>query len=629
MVLVCTQWLELFLTGVVALSTTKALKYKRRGALSFDDYWLVALICAIFAVFAVAQITWLTAVGATVFGALFVFLWADSLVFRLFSIELEPAAIRMYYREVTNGFANELAQTWRYAVGDSRSVLPVFCIAVFPITMSMGGMPHAMALVAFSTFSVLTTARNPHVLEKRWTYLLAFALALSGCVRALELSGSAVVVAVAVVVLGWLVITKTVIELRPKRSGFLATSSVLRVFLSPPPLTESPNFAVRPEHVDVLVGGPKPDSPSHMHGQIQPQHIIVVTLESIGRDYTKLYAVGGAPMPFLESQFSTAVVSDNHFCISPNTANAFTAMYTGHYRGVELPCYLDPLSKAGFTSVYMTPGNVRTFSLDGMLAQCGFRHVFGVDDFEAGPMDHGVPSDHVLTTQGVSKLRRLRDAGAERLFVHFHTINTHEPYRLVDAGRFKRHDSTNERGRFLNCVEEADAILEQLFLSLSAHGFLDDALVIVTSDHGQAFGEFGYRYHSSAVIRQMINVPFMCSHSALPPQRIRYSSHFDIMPTVLDLLGIAGSPGYGQSIFKPNPRPSTVLYSETRRQGFPSNFGLVLGEKKIMVDLLADRWLEMNWEDQVISEVTGQERAYLSALFRQVLASRQLDRPRC
>ena len=61
----------------------------------------------------------------------------------------------------------------------------------------------------------------------------------------------------------------------------------------------------------------------------------------------------------------------------------------------------------------------------------------------------------------------------------------------------------------LVALENLDASLGVLLDGLEARGLLDEALVIVTADHGEAFGEHGLVEHSKGVIEPLLRVPFV------------------------------------------------------------------------------------------------------------------------
>jgi arylsulfatase A-like enzyme len=72
-------------------------------------------------------------------------------------------------------------------------------------------------------------------------------------------------------------------------------------------------------------------------------------------------------------------------------------------------------------------------------------------------------------------------------------------------------------------------------------GILDNALVIVTSDHGEEFFEHGHIGHSKTLYEEVLHVPFMISWPGQLPAGMTYDETValvDVMPTLLSLLGI-------------------------------------------------------------------------------------------
>jgi arylsulfatase A-like enzyme len=84
-----------------------------------------------------------------------------------------------------------------------------------------------------------------------------------------------------------------------------------------------------------------------------------------------------------------------------------------------------------------------------------------------------------------------------------------------------------------------DAQLGQLFGKLKELGLWDNSLIIVTSDHGQSFGEKQLVAHGSSVYQEQVHVPLIIKYpgTADGQKREDLASHVDILPTVLDTLG--------------------------------------------------------------------------------------------
>ena len=76
--------------------------------------------------------------------------------------------------------------------------------------------------------------------------------------------------------------------------------------------------------------------------------------------------------------------------------------------------------------------------------------------------------------------------------------------------------------------------------------------IIITSDHGDEFGEYGSYSHSfktHGAIPQLIHVPLNFIGPKIIPQIVpHYTCHLDIGPTILDIAGIDEKIGHGKSL---------------------------------------------------------------------------------
>jgi glucan phosphoethanolaminetransferase (alkaline phosphatase superfamily) len=87
-----------------------------------------------------------------------------------------------------------------------------------------------------------------------------------------------------------------------------------------------------------------------------------------------------------------------------------------------------------------------------------------------------------------------------------------------------------------NGVLQTDAVIARILGVLREKGYLEDAIVAITADHGEALGEHGYVQHGNSVREQVLRIPFVLLSygaplSAIPAERI--ASQIDIAPTIL------------------------------------------------------------------------------------------------
>jgi arylsulfatase A-like enzyme len=102
-----------------------------------------------------------------------------------------------------------------------------------------------------------------------------------------------------------------------------------------------------------------------------------------------------------------------------------------------------------------------------------------------------------------------------------------------------------------DCLAYLDEQLGQLLERLRTQGLLDNTLVIITSDHGEAFGDHGLFGHKSSVFLDQVWVPLVAFGPGAPGGReVPYPvSLRDVPATVVDQLELsAGAPFPGQSL---------------------------------------------------------------------------------
>lgn len=109
-------------------------------------------------------------------------------------------------------------------------------------------------------------------------------------------------------------------------------------------------------------------------------------------------------------------------------------------------------------------------------------------------------------------------------------------------------------------VSRLDGLVGQLVDGLSARGMLDDTLVIVTSDHGEAFGEHGLIDHLFSMYDSTVRVPLIIrfpSRFRAGEVRSELVSLADVVPTILDVAGIGNrAAGFGERSLASADRPA-------------------------------------------------------------------------
>lgn len=116
--------------------------------------------------------------------------------------------------------------------------------------------------------------------------------------------------------------------------------------------------------------------------------------------------------------------------------------------------------------------------------------------------------------------------------------------------------------RYKNAVVYNDMLFGKMIQQLKDSKLYDNALIIYTSDHGQEFFEQGHFGHNTAFSKPQLHVPFMIKlpkslqeHGLTLHHPESLTSHQDIVPTLLSLLGVTNNPSdysNGFNIFDKN-----------------------------------------------------------------------------
>ena len=106
--------------------------------------------------------------------------------------------------------------------------------------------------------------------------------------------------------------------------------------------------------------------------------------------------------------------------------------------------------------------------------------------------------------------------------------------------------------RYDETLNEYDSYVGNLISDLKTNGLYDATLIIISADHGEGFGEHKIYAEHSELYNEMIHVPLIIKFPSnqfagnIISQQVR---HVDIVPTILDVLGVKkGMPGHGTSL---------------------------------------------------------------------------------
>jgi glucan phosphoethanolaminetransferase (alkaline phosphatase superfamily) len=112
-------------------------------------------------------------------------------------------------------------------------------------------------------------------------------------------------------------------------------------------------------------------------------------------------------------------------------------------------------------------------------------------------------------------------------------------------------------------VLQADQIIEKILSQLKEKGYLQNAVLLITGDHGESLGERGLYSHSHNVWEEALRVPFLLlTFGAADAEKLKtwpLSSQVDMAPTLLRALGLP-IPATWEGVPMQNPIQPRVVY---------------------------------------------------------------------
>ena len=130
-------------------------------------------------------------------------------------------------------------------------------------------------------------------------------------------------------------------------------------------------------------------------------------------------------------------------------------------------------------------------------------------------------------------IERLRRHGSEPLFYFTHLIDPHAPYRKHGKKAKTQHEA------YLHEVSLSDRELGRLRRAIHELGLAERTVLIVSSDHGEGFGEHGIYHHNKPLYEVMVHVPLMIELPGVSPRTIdHHVALMDLGPTILELFGL-------------------------------------------------------------------------------------------
>lgn len=357
-------------------------------------------------------------------------------------------------------------------------------------------------------------------------------------------------------------------------------------------------------------------------------NVVVVLVDTLRADSLHVYGHPRPTTPRFDDFAASSLVFENHRaqapCTFPSVNSLLTSRYTAHFTASEklylgipdhLPTLAQILKRRGYSTLALSASPIvrDTPTVNGN-PDGGFGA--GFDRFlEACQWREAQCLNDTLETE----LETLEAP----FFVYLHYIDPHDPYsaphpyRDLYASRdpgasdwarrgdpnplaamiyadgeeiaYSPQDLATLKARYEEEVSYVDAQFGHLLDLLAQRALLQDAIVVLLSDHGESFLENDHVKHCHSLLDTEIRTPFLLQLPGRAHRRFdAVTQNLDVVPTLLDYLEIDTS---GESFDGVSLRPLIEEGKPVNRAGFAAMdfYRSVVDERfKLMIDLRSE-----------------------------------------
>jgi arylsulfatase A-like enzyme len=309
-------------------------------------------------------------------------------------------------------------------------------------------------------------------------------------------------------------------------------------------------------------------------------NVILVVLEAVAMRWTGLGVHKYETTPRLAAEARHALVFDSFYAHIGRSSNSLGSILLSTYPKLDFQDLTVEYPDLGGTSLarlFQDRGYATSFVTPSDLQWAGWQEFIGARGFERVDDYRDLACEEMVSSWGVEDrcmidgmIAALESRGDRPFFMMGWSQQTHHPYEptpglpMLNLVREPVRD-TYDLGRYLNVLRETDAHLGRLFDAIRSAGIADDTIVVVTGDHGQAFGYPHNTYiQGRTIYEEDVHVPLMIWSPRMPRAGTRVpviGSHVDLAPTIAQLAGLPEAADWqGRTLFDKARAPRAYFY---------------------------------------------------------------------
>jgi lipoteichoic acid synthase len=307
-------------------------------------------------------------------------------------------------------------------------------------------------------------------------------------------------------------------------------------------------------------------------------NIVVIMFESLNWKSSDVYVPGRNTTPFLAELAAQSLVVDREYTVVPHTSKAIVSIlcgmtpYPGNKRIESTPgilpkqCMAHILRGQGYRTAYFQPA-MDFEDRSTLVKNMGFETFRGLADLKTDGFEktsYFGREDKIMVGPSLEWVDSVED---QPFFLAYMTLASHHNY--VTPQSFPRVDypeTDPDQENYLNAIHYIDDVVREIIDGFKKRGLLDKTVFFIVGDHGEAFAEHARRQHDLIMWEEGLHTESLIYGPGLFPNPGHIEglrSHLDLVPTVVDLLGLTPKNGSfeGTSLFKPVPDDRKLFHS--------------------------------------------------------------------
>jgi len=288
-------------------------------------------------------------------------------------------------------------------------------------------------------------------------------------------------------------------------------------------------------------------------------NLLIITLDTMRADRIGAYGYPRANTPHLDDLAKNGIMFTDCYSPVPLTLPAHCSIFTGRYpighRVRDNGTFFLNESEITMAEMmsekgYDTYAVIASFVL---LAKFGLNQGFSVydDALNVNELVHNFYSEITADVVYAKFKQWFKNRKERKFFAWVHFYDPHLPYN--PPGEY-RSDKGGLSDLYDGEVAYTDAYVGKIIQDLENNDTLDNTLVVIVGDHGEAFGEHQEYGHSVFCYEENLKVPLIFYNPRLFPEGFRVENRvslIDLMPSLIEMYRLDTPPAVqGKSFAK-------------------------------------------------------------------------------